>query len=181
MLATGGTTGTGSPIVMDCGTCHDPHGSSNYRLLKDIVYGVSVGGYDPTAPGATATSPTPTPFVISDEAGYPTGGFALHTEYPGYTPNYTTAQYAQAPGGDTTKGMSGWCAGCHTAYVSVDSTYNAGDGSGTLERHRHEVNVPLSTFNGPLSIAATAVTLPLDHPVSSRATCTTRRATGSSA
>jgi hypothetical protein len=166
VLATGGTTGTGSPIVMDCGTCHDPHGSSNYRLLKDLVYGVAVGGYDPTAPGATATSPTPTPFVISDEAGYPAGGFALHTEYPDYTPNYTTAQYAQAPGGDAKKGMSGWCAGCHTAYASVDSTYNAGDGSGALERHRHAVNVPLSTFTGPLSITATEVTLPLDHPVS---------------
>ena len=26
-------------IEMSCSTCHDVHGSSNYRLLKDVVNG----------------------------------------------------------------------------------------------------------------------------------------------
>jgi predicted CXXCH cytochrome family protein len=158
--------GTGSKIVMDCGTCHDPHGSSNYRILKDVVNGVAVGGYDPNATGATAATPTPTPFVISDEVGYPQGGFALHTSYSAYIPNYTKAQYAQAPGGDATKGMTGWCVGCHTTYATKTSTYNAGDGFGFIDRHRHPVNVPLSNFVGPRSLVVTDLptAMPLDHP-----------------
>ena len=29
-------TGTGNAIKMDCATCHDPHGSANYRILKAV-------------------------------------------------------------------------------------------------------------------------------------------------
>lgn len=155
------TLGTGSKIVMDCGTCHDPHGSSNYRILKDVVYGVSVGGYDPNAPGATAATPTPTPYVISKEVGFPSGGFALHTSYSAYVPNYTKAQYAVAPGSDPTKGMSGWCTGCHTTYMTKTSKYDSGDGYGFVDRHRHPVNVPMSNFAGPRSLVVTDLPAPM--------------------
>jgi hypothetical protein len=150
--------GTGSKIVMDCGTCHDPHGSSNYRILKDVVNGVKVGGYVGTGP-----DPTPDPWVISNETGYPTGGFLLHTVAAGYTPNYTVAKYAKAPGGNTSKGMTGWCVGCHTTYATATSKYDAGDGFGFVDRHRHAVNVPLSNFAGPRALAIASLTLPLDH------------------
>lgn len=151
--------GTGNKIVMDCGTCHDPHGSSNYRILKDVVNGVQVGGYS-----GGGANPTPTPYVISNEVGYPVGGFALHTAYPGYDPDYTVAQYAKAPNGtDASKGMVGWCIGCHTTYATKTSTYDAGDGFGFIDRHRHPMNVPLSNFAGPRSLVITASVLPLDH------------------
>jgi predicted CXXCH cytochrome family protein len=150
-------------IVMDCGTCHDPHGSSNYRILKDTVYGVAVGGYDPNAPGASAATPTPTPFVISKEVGFPTGGFALHTQYSAYVPNYTKAQYSVAPGADPLKGMSGWCSGCHTTYMTQSSVYNANDGYGFVTRHRHPINVALNTFQGPRDLVVTDTVLPFDH------------------
>jgi cytochrome c553 len=153
--------GTGAKIVMDCGTCHDPHGSSNYRILKDVVYGVPVGGYQ-----GTGENPNPTPYVISAEVGYPTGGFALHTAYPGYDPDYTKAQYAKAPGADPNKGMVGWCTGCHTVYATKTSDYNAGDGFGFIERHRHPMNVPLSNFKGPRALAITGLTLPLANDTS---------------
>jgi hypothetical protein len=171
--------GTGNKIVMDCTTCHDPHGSSNYRLLKDVVNGNSVGGY--TGSGA---NPTPNPYVISDETGYPQGGFLLHTPAVGYVPNYTTAQYAQAPGGDANKGMSGWCAGCHTTYMVADqapitvngatvvpngSSYNSGDGLGLIARHRHPINVALSTYQGTQNlITDSSLGLPLAHPTSQK-------------
>jgi hypothetical protein len=154
------TLGTGNKIVMDCGTCHDPHGSSNYRILKDVVYGVAVGGYDPSS---SAASPTPTPFVISKEIGFPIGGFELHTPYTAYIPNYTKAQYSVAPGANPTKGMSGWCIGCHTTYATKTSTYDAGDGFNFVDRHRHPINVPLSNFAGPRSLVVTDVPLPLAH------------------
>ena len=150
------TLGTGAKIVMDCGTCHDPHGSSNYRILKDVVYGVSVGGYT-----GTSTDPNPTPYVISKEVGYPIGGFRLHTTFDAYIPNYTKAQYSVAPGGDATKGMTGWCIGCHTTYATKTSQYDAGDGFGFVDRHRHPMNVPLSNFAGPRSLIVTDLPAPI--------------------
>jgi len=157
--------GTGNKIVMDCGTCHDPHGSSNYRILKDVVNGVAVGGYDSSV---SATDPVPTPYVISAEAGYPVGGFALHTQYSAYIPDYTNAQYAKAPGDDETKGMTGWCIGCHTTYATGTSTYDSADGFGFIARHRHPMNVPLSNFAGPRSLVVTDLpaAIALDHDTS---------------
>ena len=165
------SVGVGAALIkMDCGTCHDVHGTSNYRLLKNTVYGVAVGGYD--------SGNLPTPYVISNEPGFPTagtGGFALHTAYPGYTPDYTTPHYAKGPGGDADKGMSGWCAGCHTYYMgkrtganaSIATTYSADSFFGNVVRHRHPVNVPLANFRGPSDASVTAsdeaTRLPLAH------------------
>jgi len=159
--------GMGPGIVMDCNTCHDPHGSSNYRILKDKVNGVTVGGYD--------NADAPTPYVLSSEEGFPIGGFLLHNDYADtYFPNYTKAQYAKAPGAVDTKGMVGWCASCHTQYATKVGTtagatvgYNAGDGFGEVVRHRHPVNVPLTNFLGPrdLKLLAFPGGLPLAHSV----------------
>ncbi|MDO8964513.1 MAG: cytochrome c3 family protein [Coriobacteriia bacterium] len=158
--------GGGAKIAMDCGSCHDPHGSTNYRILKDKVYGVPVGGYS----GGTELDPDPFPYVISAEVGYPTAGFRLHTQYGAYIPNYTSAQYAKAPGGDASKGMVGWCVGCHTVYASKTSSYNAGDGYGYGTRHRHPVNVPLTNYQGARSLVITTSPLPLAHDVAEAGT-----------
>lgn len=177
---------TDQDMIMDCATCHDPHGSSNYRLLKDVVYGNRVGGYF-----GTSLDPTPTPWVLSSETSFPAGGFALHTAYPAYVPNYTRPMYAKGetqtgtgtdvdgiPG--TAKGMSGWCVGCHGTYLTKESTYDAGDlraddpisgilgwGDPTYSpyrlRHRHPMNVPLSNYNGARALIVTANPLPLAH------------------
>jgi cytochrome c553 len=187
-------TGTGNSIKMDCATCHDPHGSPNYRILKTVVNGNPVGEYTPTA---DPTNPDPNGFVSSVETGWPTNGFRLHTAYPAYQPNYTTPMYAKgydqpnatladgATGVNATKGMSGWCAGCHNTYLgevqtftkadgstyqSVATTYNAGDGQGLGLRHKHPVNVGLNTYNGPdkTSMIVTSSVLPLDHAIDER-------------
>lgn len=148
--------GATAPIAMDCGTCHDPHGSPNYRLLKSQVDGEYVGGY-------VGAGSTPDGFVSSVETGWPVNGFELHQDYPGYVPNYTTAYYAKgydqqtatlanpATGINALKGMSGWCAGCHDHYISAESTYNAGDvvPGGLMLRHRHPMNVELDNYEGP--------------------------------
>jgi|Deesub1362A_J573_1020465.scaffolds.fasta_scaffold03467_4 cytochrome c553 len=116
-----GTTSAVTSINMDCTQCHDPHGSSNYRLLKDFVNGHNVGGY--VGNFASDPDPDPYPYVISNEVGYPlkgrpdpltgnpnnTDGFRLHRAYNDgdatgyetvngyheYMPNYTTARYAK--------------------------------------------------------------------------------------
>jgi hypothetical protein len=163
----GENQGESVQIQMDCATCHDPHGSSNYRILKAYVNGNYVGGYQDSG---DPQFPTPDGFVSSNETGWPATGFQLHTEYLGYKPNYTTALYAKGydmPTGapNVNKGMSGWCAGCHstyllpvteftkpsstTTYLASASVYNAGDGGGLALRHKHPINVELSTYHGP--------------------------------
>jgi cytochrome c553 len=186
-------TGTGNAIKMDCVTCHDPHGSPNYRILKSYVNGNYVGGY---VPSGNPLDPNPDGWVSSVETGWPQYGFRLHTAYPNYVPNYTTGMYAK--GYDmtstvlnATKGMSGWCAGCHntylrpvsvftkadgTTYTASASIYNAGDGSGLALRHRHPINVELNTYNGPdkTSMVITTSILPLAHSLSESGTPTNR-------
>lgn len=182
-------TGTGAAIKMDCATCHDPHGSPNYRILKSNVDGEYVGGY---VPSADPLNPTPDGWVSSVETGWPATGFRLHTSYPDYVPNYTTAMYAkgydmQTGTENATKGMSGWCVGCHdqyllpvstftksdgTTYSASASMYNANDGGGLALRHRHPINVALNTYAGPdaASMIVTAGTVPLAHSLDESAT-----------
>ena len=159
----------GEQVTISCTACHDTHGSSNYRLLKDRVAGIhpTTGLRAPITVGGYSVTSTPTPFVISTEEGYPVGGWAKgearKTQYTTYKPDFTRPRYAKAPGGDVTKGISGWCAACHTqmqtagetgAYVS--SIYDHADGFGLVRRHRHPVNVPLNLFRGsaPLILAS---------------------------
>ena len=73
--------------------------------------------------------------MSSVETGWPVNGFRLHTQYPAYEPNYTTAMYAKgydmrtatlangATAINTGKGMSGWCEGCHTTYLGPIQTF----------------------------------------------------------
>ncbi len=172
----GANVGESVAIKMDCVSCHDPHGSSNYRILKAYVNGNYVGGYQPSL---DPQYPTPDGWVSSNETGWPATGFQLHTAYPGYMPNYTTPLYAKGYDMPTTvintaKGMSGWCVGCHSTYMidndgspwsgvtevlvkpSDSSTYtamawnyNAGDGGGLKRRHKHPINVQLDTYARP--------------------------------
>ncbi|TLM90224.1 MAG: hypothetical protein FDZ75_06345, partial [Actinobacteria bacterium] len=187
----GADVGESVPIKMDCATCHDPHGSPNYRILKSYVNGNYVGGYQASA---SPTDPNPDGYVSSVETGWPTNGFRLHQSYPAYRPNYTTPLYAKgynqgqatlangATGLNAVKGMSGWCAGCHstylrpveqftksngTTYLASASIYNAGDGGGLKLRHRHPINVELSTYNAgdKASMVITDSVLPLAHSI----------------
>lgn len=192
----GAGTGESVAIKMDCVSCHDPHGSANYRILKAVVNGNAVGGYTPSL---DPQYPTPDGWVSSNETGWPDLGFQLHTEYPGYQPNYTKGLYTKGDNmpvsgqqDSPSKGMSGWCVGCHSTYMinndgtawggvtqtltkpsSTDTytamawTYNAGDGGPLKLRHKHPINVELSTYNGPdkASMIITAQVLPLAHPL----------------
>jgi predicted CXXCH cytochrome family protein len=104
-----------------CTDCHDPHGSTNYRLLKDQLAGAG----------------DMTNFVISNEKNFPVTGFRRGpdgvTDIADYVPNYTSAYYAKSA---ANKGISAWCAGCHTVYnneagglTGANSTYDYAGGT----------------------------------------------------
>lgn len=144
-----GSDGLTTQIKMDCGSCHDPHGSSNYRILRDYVNGHDVGGY--LGNFASDPDPDPVPWVVSNEVGFPaagstdpllgtpapTWGFRLHRQYTSYIPNYTTARYARGINPvtdvfDNAKGMSGWCTACHENYMAAVSVTPKTDGDGAV-------------------------------------------------
>lgn len=151
--------GASQLVNFTCTGCHDVHGSSNYRLLKDSLNGQAVGGYLPDG--------TPQPWVISAEEGYPAGGWLKHepgaAQMAAYLPNYTAPEYAyQGPTAGTQRSMSGWCAGCHQQYIVRESPYDYGqyeannnDPHSTnvppgeaYNRHRHPVNITLGAGVG---------------------------------
>ena len=134
----------GGTVGLTCTDCHDPHGSSNYRLLKDTVNGHIVGGYD--------SADVPQPYVLSNETGYPistavvvarrgggivtadgqanNGGWEKHeagaAQMALYRPNYTNtagtsilhsmATSASAGNVGNYKSLSVWCSACHEKY-----------------------------------------------------------------
>lgn len=145
----GAGTSPNTYSLLSCNSCHDVHGSSNYRILLDSVNGYTVGGYQSfNGSGNTVANPLPQPWVLSAEIGYPNGtngstdiGFRLHKAYkgqiagePAYQPDYTNAVYSVPPGGDSlsgapmtpavNKGMSGWCIACHETYGSKGNATN---------------------------------------------------------
>lgn len=148
-------------MTLTCTSCHDPHGSSNYRLLKDTVNGVTVGGYAGDLPNG---------MVFSTEQGYPNGdnGWLKHEDgqiqMADYRPDYTSgsSQIMAGTGGDS---LSTWCAACHTQYDQREGTH-ADPLAGTYDygiyestvgaevRHRHPVDVSLFAGDANLYVKA---------------------------
>lgn len=174
-----------------CTGCHDPHGSSNYRLLKDTVNNVAVGGYD--------SNGVPDPTVVSAELNYPQEGWYKgdmggRAQIDLYVPDYTSTHYLQ--GEEVDKNISVWCAACHTEYNVVSSPYGyelddvefgelgeptginldgeAAPVDGIITRTRHRVNMSMSVardvlvLGEPTNTLATQVVtdtlLPLEQP-----------------
>lgn len=93
-------SGAGPTISLTCGSCHDPHGNGNYRILKPI----------PEQSGAT------TGVTIADTTTY------LYTTGDYWQPGDPFApQYATA--------VTGWCSTCHTRYMAPNGSghTNSGD------------------------------------------------------
>jgi predicted CXXCH cytochrome family protein len=148
----GAGTGANVTTTLVCTSCHDPHGSSNYRLLKDTVNNNAVGGYNVVGLlGETA----PDAFVYSTETSYPTsaeGGWKKGPDGTAqmavYKPNYTGGTPIKA--GTMDKSLSAWCAGCHEGYNHnsddpATKTYGSYETTvGAQVRHRHPVDIALT-------------------------------------
>jgi predicted CXXCH cytochrome family protein len=173
MEATGVLWGAGSSVstkYLTCTSCHDPHGSSNYRLLKDTVNNNPVGGY--------AADGSPQGIVYSVETNYPyaTNGWlkgnAGQAQMQAYVPNYTNGSQSIRSGTLGTS-MSAWCSACHEEYDNQSSTYNytpyepVGGATqiGARARHRHPVDITLQQGDTILQIAAQASTIDTRVPL----------------
>jgi hypothetical protein len=133
-----------SSFTLQCTDCHDPHGTSNYRLLRGNINGQSVGGYQ-------TDGSTPNAYVFSMETSYPVpvgmdgvggkadpanpgGGWLKHTDgaaqMAAYRPNYTDTSgtvLLHTDGNNiAVKSLSVWCAACHQQYNKPASSYDYG-------------------------------------------------------
>jgi len=168
MEAAGPLWGAGTAVStwpkLTCTNCHDPHGTSNYRLLKAEVNQKTVGGYE-------ADGETPDAYIFSYETGYPNPagankGWLKHeagaAQMATYKPDYTGGTKLLHQDANGAESMSVWCAACHENYATRDGntaanggstgTYNydvpaAGAGEdgvvGAEVRHRHPVDISL--------------------------------------
>ncbi len=98
----------GTTINLTCGSCHDPHGNGNYRILRPI----------PVESGATSG------VTIPDAAT------KVYT-----TKNYWRVEDGNAPG--FIANISAWCATCHTRYLAGEESATTDSGDAVYAyRHR---------------------------------------------
>ncbi len=104
------TADYGKVIPLRCGSCHDPHGNGNYRILRPV----------PMDSGAA------TGVTIADAA---TKAYT--------TSNYWRVEDVNAPG--FIANISAWCATCHTRYLASAESATTDSGDAVYSyRHRSD-------------------------------------------
>jgi predicted CXXCH cytochrome family protein len=98
-------SGAGPTVTLDCGSCHNPHGNGQYRILRPV----------PTGSGGA--------------------GHAIPDTYPKTAADYTTDNYMDMTftGSTSTDNIlmdtSAWCAQCHTRYLATRRAPDPADAS----------------------------------------------------
>lgn len=122
--------------ALECVSCHDPHGSSNYRILNDTVNGFAVNVKAQVTLGTR----------VADE-----GARGLETGAPAdkYTGDhyYSGGQNLGAVITDTQSNIASFCSACHTAYPSDDAM--AGLIAGGVTHFRHKTEAAIAGRVGP--------------------------------
>jgi predicted CXXCH cytochrome family protein len=109
-----GTTGNGETVALECGNCHNPHGNSNYRILRPKPTSLS-GWSSLTAVNITAG--------LSDN----------------YTITYDANNYRDlsAYSANVTNKMAEWCGQCHTRYKASPGSGSTDSGSSPFNYRHH--------------------------------------------
>jgi predicted CXXCH cytochrome family protein len=124
----------GNPIALTCGSCHNPHGNSRYRVLNPTPVGAYTGAYTGIAAGTADDRPSMSNVDIADATAY----------------TYTTTDYwgpadPFAPG--YIAGVSEWCASCHTRYLAGPGAGSASSGDATFT-FRHATTGTAASIDG---------------------------------
>jgi len=131
-------------VKLECGSCHDPHGNGNYRILKPVPADSGTAAAITSAPGVTPVTygagvvPVNIPDVPRYEADGKTKISKVYT-----TTDYWSVNNRQVPtktggalavaGDGTTDGfitnIAAWCTTCHTRYYAPSGSHlvNSGD------------------------------------------------------
>lgn len=129
-LAWDGAWPAGSNVKLECTSCHNPHGSTNYRILNDYTYSKSYAG------GTYASWYGSRPYYGATEWQLEAGANQFQDFQVLSTPSDTgTSRYtnwatfggatSKAIGGNYTVGMNTFCASCHQRYnTATDSPHD---------------------------------------------------------
>jgi predicted CXXCH cytochrome family protein len=148
-------SGLGKSLTLECGSCHDPHGNGNYRILKPIPVdsgtskttdslGATTTGVN--IPDATSKGYTTTNYWLTGDASSPAGGTTLTG----------TPKVAGVNGATTTdpatdgyiQNIAAWCTTCHTRYLAPTQSYKTASGDATfMYRHRGDANYKQGAAN----------------------------------
>jgi len=148
------TANAGKSVTLECGSCHDPHGNGNFRILKpmpvDSQWVLSPAVIDDPATAANESLSPVTNVKIPD------AGTKLYT-----TANYWLAGDSSVPQNATVltgtagagidgyiQNVSAWCTTCHTRYLAPTQSYKTASGDATfMYRHRSDANYKAGAAN----------------------------------
>ncbi len=139
LLEVAGTPYGSSPskqYTLTCISCHTPHQSPNYRLLRRRP-GESSADVNVTWNGPWTDSTESEPG--GEYRGFTEIDFTATSGYKEYTRNYQS-------------GFSSWCQACHTKYLERGpEKYNPGDIYEDVIRYRHGIDVPIADRTNPVN------------------------------
>jgi predicted CXXCH cytochrome family protein len=127
------TANAGASVSLRCGSCHDPHGNGNYRILRSIPEesGATTGV---PIPDSTAKVYTTTNYWATDDPNSP----PVTTPIPVTSRNGTVTNYYPS---QFIANISAWCTTCHTRYLAPSGSYETDSGDAIYTfRHRSDQN-----------------------------------------
>jgi len=137
-------------VTLECGSCHDPHGNGNYRILKPIPVDAGTLTQTVISPATTSATGVVTPAELSAPATGvkipdATAKVYTTTNYWDVTdrnvPNVAGVALLPTETDGYITNIAQWCATCHTRYLAGSGSYqiNSGDAVFTY-RHRSNRN-----------------------------------------
>jgi len=159
-------SGIGKSLTLECGSCHDPHGNGNYRILRPIPVDSGYASHEIKAavvdnPATTTVNETAaavmspaTGIKIPDAVGkvYTTTNYWLSGDTnvpvdPTATLTGTTKVTDVQPDGYINN-IANWCTTCHTRYLAASGSYKTDSGDATLMyKHRSNANYKAGAAN----------------------------------
>ncbi|HEY8620428.1 MAG TPA: cytochrome c3 family protein [Dermatophilaceae bacterium] len=140
-------SGAGKSLTLECGSCHDPHGNGNYRVLRPIPVDSGYASHQIKAAIPAVVDNPATPLVDETAAAVPAvmspaAGIKIPdaTSYKYDTANYWLSGDSLVPVDPTAtltgtpktgdlaadgyiNNIANWCTTCHTRYQAVSGSY----------------------------------------------------------
>jgi predicted CXXCH cytochrome family protein len=145
-------TGTKSGTLsqpLTCTSCHNPHGSANYRIFRESINNRTVsvlafaGGHFTNQEGDARGLETGAP---ADKYTHDYYGSAGLTDSGGYEP---TASVAATAGDPSTNGFALLCGSCHSSYPSSGAKSIPTSNPWGITKYRHRTEMPYTFWNSP--------------------------------